>query len=154
MALIPTWQNLNPEAKAQDEAVDGFLSQGRELLKDGKVKEAIKYYKQAEKIDPNLISAGNWNTLCRQGSLYQQAADVMFACKKAVVLSPKDADIIDSRGLARALTGDIEEAIADFQVFVEWTDDEEEKAQRQEWIKALQAGENPFTDEVLTELRD
>ena len=77
----------------------------------------------------------------------------MFACDKAVSLSPKDGDIIDSRGLARALTGDIEGAIADFQVFVEWTSNKERKAQRQEWIKALQAGENPFTDELLKELK-
>ena len=77
----------------------------------------------------------------------------MFACEKAVALSPKDGDIIDSRGLARALTGDIEGAIADFQVFVEWTSNKERKAQRQEWIKALQAGENPFTDELLKELK-
>ena len=61
--------------------------------------------------------------------------------------------IIDSRGLARALTGDIEGAIIDFQVYVEWTSNKEEKTQRQEWIKALQAGENPFTDELLKELR-
>ena len=57
--------------------------------------------------------------------------------------------IIDSRGLARALTGDIEGAIADFQVYVNWTSNEERKAQRQEWIKAFQAGENPFTDCLL-----
>ena len=78
----------------------------------------------------------------------------MFACEKAVALSPKDGLVFESRGLARALTGDIEGAIADFQVYVEWTSNEKNKAQRQEWIKALQAGENPFTDEVLQELRD
>ena len=60
---------------------------------------------------------------------------------------------IDSRGLAKALIGDIEGAIIDFQVYVEWTSNKEEKTQRQEWIKALQAGENPFTDELLKELR-
>ena len=61
--------------------------------------------------------------------------------------------IIDGRGLARALTGDIEGAIADFQVYVNWTSNEEKKTQRQEWIKALQAGENPFTDKLLKELQ-
>jgi len=39
--------------------------------------------------------------------------------------------------------------IEDFQAFVDWTDNEEAKAERQSWIKALQAGENPFTPEVL-----
>ncbi len=154
MALIPTFQNIDPKAKAQHEAVDRFLSQGREFLKQGKVKDAIEDYKKAEKIESTQISARNWHTLCHQGSLYKQAADVMFACKKAVALSPQDGNIVDSRGLARALTGDIEGAIADFQFYVEWTNDEEKKAQRQEWIKALQAGEKPLTDEVLQELRD
>ncbi|WP_371357275.1 WD40 repeat domain-containing protein, partial [Hydrocoleum sp. CS-953] len=148
VAFIPTWQNINPEAKAKleaSDAVDG-LDKGSKLVKRGKVKDAIDSYKQVEKIDPTQITAGYWYTLCWYGSLYKQAADVMFACEKAVALSPKDGGIIDSRGLARALTGDIEGAIEDFQVYVEWTDNEKNKAQRQEWIKALQAGENPFTD--------
>ena len=157
VAFIPTWQNIDPEAKAKSEAVDAaeqFLDTARKLIKGGKFKEAIDSYKQAEKIDPTQISARNWDTLCWNGSLYKQASDVMFACEKAVDLSPKDGLVFDSRGLARALTGDIEGAIADFQVYVEWTSNEKNKAQRQEWIKALQAGENPFTDEVLQELRD
>ncbi len=157
VAFIVTLQNIDPEAKAKYEAADvpdELLDKGRKLVKEGKVKEAIDSYKQAEKIDTTQISARKWNNLCWYGSLYKQAADVMFACEKAVALDPKNGNIVDSRGLARALTGDIEGAIVDFQVYVEWTDDEEEKAQRQEWIKALQAGEDPFTDEVLKELRD
>ncbi|NEQ36876.1 MAG: hypothetical protein F6K40_11540 [Okeania sp. SIO3I5] len=156
-AFMPTLQNIDPEAQAKSEAVDAaneFWAEGIKLVEEGKVQEAIASYQEAEKIDPTQISACNWDYLCWYGSLYKQAADVMFACEKAVALSPKDGGIIDSRGLARALTGDIEGALADFQVFVEWTDDEENKAKRQQWIKALQAGENPFTDEVLKELRD
>ena len=149
LAVIPTWQNFDPEASV----VKTLLSKGDELVKEGKVQEAIASYQKVEKIDPTQISAFNWNKLCRYGSLYQKAADVMFACEKAVALSPKDGEIIESRGLARALTGDIEGAIADFQVYVNWTSNEEKKAQRQEWIKALQAGENPFTDKLLKELQ-
>ncbi len=71
--------------------------------------------------------------------------------------APEDGGKCDSRGLARALTGDIEGAIEDFQAFVEWADNrteyEKRKAQRQQWIKALQAGENPFTPELFKELR-
>jgi len=51
------------------------------------------------------------------------------------------------------LTGNITGAIEDFQAFVDATDNEEQKAQRQQWIAALQKGENPFTPEVLEELR-
>jgi len=86
--------------------------------------------------------------------LWGYAAEVMNACEQAVALAPEDGDIRDSRGLARVLTGDIEGAIEDFQAFVDWTDDEEAKSQRQRWIEALRAGgENPFTPELLEELR-
>ena len=135
------------------DSLNKLLNKGDKLVMEGKVREAIASYQKAEKIDPTQISASYWHKLCWYGSLYQKADGVMFACEKAVALSPKDGEIIESRGLARALTGDIEGAIADFQVFVEWTTNEEEKAQRQEWIKALQAGENPFTDKLLKELR-
>ncbi|MDE5086441.1 MAG: hypothetical protein O4805_04505, partial [Trichodesmium sp. St16_bin2-tuft] len=128
-------------------------NKGRQLVLKGKVQEAIASYQTAEKIKHTQISASDWDLLCWYGSLYKKAADVMFACEKAVALSPDEDYIIDSRGLARALTGDIEGAIADFQVYVNWTSNEEKKAQRQEWIKALQAGENPFTDELLKELQ-
>jgi tetratricopeptide (TPR) repeat protein/DNA-binding winged helix-turn-helix (wHTH) protein len=153
IAFIPTWQNLDPEAKARYQAVDALLNKGLTLVTVGEVKEAIASYQKAEKIDSDQISALTWNRLCWYGSLYKKAANVMFACEKAVALSPKDGDIIESRGLARALTGDIEGAIADFQVYVNWTSNEEKKAQRQEWIKVLQTGGDPFTDKLLKELR-
>jgi hypothetical protein len=39
-------------------------------------------------------------------------------------------------------------------MFVEICDfDDDAKAQRQQWIEALQKGENPFTPEVLEQLR-
>jgi hypothetical protein len=52
-----------------------------------------------------------------------------------------------------SLTGDTQGAIADFKSFIESTSDEDAKAQRQGWVNALQKGENPFTPEVLEELR-
>jgi regulator of sirC expression with transglutaminase-like and TPR domain len=38
----------------------------------------------------------------------------MDACERAVALAPDDGQIRDSRGLARAMTGNIEGAIEDF----------------------------------------
>jgi regulator of sirC expression with transglutaminase-like and TPR domain len=77
----------------------------------------------------------------------------MFACEKAVKLAPTVGWIVDGRGLARVLMGNVEGAIKDFDKFVEWTNNEEEKAQRKGWIESLKKGENPLTDEVLKELR-
>ncbi|MDJ0689527.1 MAG: hypothetical protein QNJ41_13555 [Xenococcaceae cyanobacterium MO_188.B32] len=62
---------------------------------------------------------------------------------------------LDSRGLARALTGNIQGAIDDFQEYVKSPHRAERyKSKRQQWIEALKKGENPFTDEVLEDLKN
>ena len=62
--------------------------------------------------------------------------------------------MLDSRGVARALTGDVDGAIADFEAFVARRANNEARAQRQGWISALRAGQNLFTPEVLRTLRE
>jgi hypothetical protein len=66
--------------------------------------------------------------------------------------------ILDSRGLAHALTGDYSGAIEDFQAFVEWSKEEgvyeDYGKKRDAWIVELQAGRNPFDKETLQALRD
>lgn len=98
-----------------------------------------------------------WNSLCWFGSIYRYAADVLDACEKAVALADEEnkAGRRDSRGLARALTGDTQGAIEDFQPFVDSSNfDEESRNKREEWIKQLEEEEDPFTDEVLEDLKD
>jgi len=147
---------LDPDRKIeiQQTATSAFRGQGEKLGKAGKTKSAIAAYAQ----EANFISqpdtqADRWNSLCWDGSLQGFAQDVMFACEKAVNLAPKDGGIRDSRGLARALTNDFSGAVDDFQAFIDSTDNQEEKLQRQAWIKALRQGKNPFTPEVLTKLK-
>jgi hypothetical protein len=65
----------------------------------------------------------------------------------------------------RALTGDLQGAIEDFQSVLDQLGDNkrykdayrsvgfEDAQQRREWLKALRSGENPFTPEVLEALR-
>ena len=147
---------FDPQPKAQEFVNKGkaerLVTEGESLVKEGKVKEAIAAYTEAQKLDPQVeITADSWRELCRQGSLKKQAAEVMFACEKAVKLSPNDGNIRDSRGLARALTGDYKGAIEDFEAYIKQIDIN--KAQRQGWVKDLKAGKNPFTDEVLKKLR-
>jgi tetratricopeptide (TPR) repeat protein len=133
-------------------------SQGFELLKEGKVDEAIRAYNKALSLDPNLkVSARLWNSLCWFGSLYGRAADVLYAGENAVKLEPEHKNYQDSRGLARALIGDLAGALADFQsvldsdVFDNFP--EARKQRRQSWVEALKAGNNPFTPEELEALR-
>jgi WD40 repeat protein len=147
---------LNPKLNINIEA-EIALAEGIDALnpeKNKDIKKAIEKYQTAIKINPSIdISLYPWNGLCWYGSLNGYAQEVLFACENAVKLAPKKGNIRDSRGLARALTGDYKGAIEDFQAYVEWTNNEEKKKQRQEWIKTLKAGKNPFTRELLEKLK-
>lgn len=81
----------------------------------------------------------------------------MDACQRGVELAPDSGSARDSRGVARALTGDTAGAIADFQAYVEWAPNnnrpEEAIKKRREWIQALKAGRNPFDKATLKALR-
>ncbi|NEO95540.1 MAG: hypothetical protein F6K56_37360, partial [Moorea sp. SIO3G5] len=146
--------DFDPNTKAKPIKAQFLVNEGYRLVFQGNFSQALASYKKAQELDPKLeIYANYWNALCWFGSLYNKAEKVMFACEKAVELEPEDGTIIDSRGLARALTGNTKGAIEDFEVFIAWTDDQEEKAQRQGWVDDLKNGKNPFTTEVLESLR-
>ena len=147
--------DTNPETVARKVAAQSLVQQAETFVQQGEIKKAVTAYTKAQEVDPSLeISANAWNSLCWQGSLQGYAKDVIFACEKAVAKAPQDSDNRDSRGLARALTADTKGAIEDFQAYVNSTNDAKFKSQRQSWIKALYAGQNPFTKEELKKLRE
>jgi CheY-like chemotaxis protein len=126
---------------------------GEICTKQGDIEKALAAYAEAQRLYPTLeIPATVGNNLCRWGSLWGFAAEVMDACDTAVALDPENGKFRDSRGLARALTGNIQGAIEDFEAFVDWTNKQEQKAKRQRWIEALRVGENPFTKEEIENL--
>ncbi|MEJ6483797.1 tetratricopeptide repeat protein [Nostoc punctiforme UO1] len=132
-----------------------LLHKGGLLVKEGQIDEAIAHYDQAQAFEPTLeISAYFWNQLCWCGTLHGYANNpkVMAAGEKAVTLEPLNGAHRDTRGLSRVITGNTNGAIEDFQAFINWTDKEEEKLQRQSWIDTLRAGENPITPEKLNKL--
>jgi WD domain, G-beta repeat len=150
---------LDPEKEARRLAALARVDKGQELVKQGAIKEAMAAFEAAQASDPSLeIAAPSWNTLCWLGSLRGFATDVMAACERAVALAPDNGAIRDSRGVARALTGDYMGAIKDFQQYLEWGQKhgrpEESIRQRQDWIRMLQANQNPFNEELLKLLRD
>ena len=111
---------------------------------------------EAVQLDPTAVPNKDWNEVCWDGALDGQALAVMRACDLAVERAGNDDpihDFRDSRGLARALTGNTQGAIEDFEFFIEHTGNAEQKSQRQAWMGALKAGKNPFTPEVLKSLR-
>ncbi len=144
---------FKPQTKARQLVSLALITKGESFAETGKVKAAILTYAQAQKLDPKVeISANSWNTLCWFGSLHGYAADVMYACEKAVALASNDKGILDSRGLARALTGNTKGAVEDFQAFIAWTHDQKYKSKRQRWINALRTDINPFTDKEIQSL--
>jgi len=154
---------LDPESDARKLAAPGLVEKGKALVKqEGKIQEALAAYAQAQQFDPTLkISSKHWNNLCWNGSLSGNAAAVMNACQQAVKLDPENREIRDSRGLARALTGDTKGAIEDFSVFVKKLKKEKKSEtnelrikQRTQWIAALKAGKNPFDAGTLNAIRD
>jgi tetratricopeptide (TPR) repeat protein len=147
------------QKEARRLAAPGLVDKGRELAKQGAIKEAMAAFEAAQASDSNLEIAGDaWNSLCWFGSLGGFATDVMAACERAVALQPDHGGIRDCRGVARALTGDYPGAINDFQQYIEWGpkngQSEEQIRQRQDWIRKLQADQNPFNEELLKLLRD
>jgi trimethylamine:corrinoid methyltransferase-like protein len=82
---------------------------------------------------------------------------VLDICELAVSLDPSNGAIRDSRGVALALTGKYDQAIQDFQAYVDWSKQngryDIDARQREEWIAALKRGQDPFSEQVLQSLR-
>lgn len=152
---------FNPMVQAMQLAKRTLLDQARTAAKTGEVETALQIYADFAALELTyLVDASAWNNLCWWGSLYGYAARVLEGCEQAVALA--DAEDLpnyrDSRGLARALTGDLAGAIADFTVYVESKQDngqyEPDGKQRTAWIAALERGEDPFDAATLQSLRE
>jgi tetratricopeptide (TPR) repeat protein len=130
-----------------------LMYEGNKFMKEGKIKQATIAYINAQNLDPKVeISADAWRELCLQGSLKKLAADVMPACENAVQLAADNQKIRVVRGLARALTGNKQGAIEDFEAYIAATDSKTGKLKARRWIKDLRTGRNPFTDKKLKRL--
>ena len=77
----------------------------------------------------------------------------MFALDKAVKLKPNNSNIQFNWGLARALTGDCQGAIEDFQVFLDSSGDGEQTDRVEGWIETFKKREKSFTNDVLEKLK-
>jgi tetratricopeptide (TPR) repeat protein len=135
-----------------------LVQQGDDLAQQGKITAALAAYKDVQQRYPTFeIHASWWDILCRYGTLWGQASTVLDACEQAVKLEPDVVAYRDSRGLARALTGNIAGAIEDFNAFITWALNQdgyaEKIVERKVWVAALQAGRNPFDAATLERLR-
>jgi hypothetical protein len=126
--------------------------------------EAEQFFREAIHAASETRDPEASNIVCWFGSVHRFATLVMPACEKAVASAP---DIMtksmyqDSRGLARALTGNAAGAIEDFTTALESIKankllgvfDAAYLQRRENWIAALKEGRNPFDDELLRSLR-
>jgi hypothetical protein len=109
-------------------------------------------------IDLGLEEPVVFNAVCWEYCLTDQAEKGLPLCEQAVALDPSLANL-DSRGLAYALVGETDNAIADFQAVVDGLADATDpesvaiRVQRSLWLEALKAGENPFTPEEMAVIR-
>ncbi|WP_434685150.1 nSTAND1 domain-containing NTPase [Pseudanabaena minima] len=147
-----------------------FIPKGEQLAKEGDIKGAIVTYNEAVKRNPNIkISGTSWNTLCWKGSIYNSASEVIFACNNAVNLEPDNLDIRQNRSIAKALIGDSNGAISEFEISLAKIYQENIEvmlslrnrnyvvkysyADQQGWLEDLKQGKNPFTETKLEEWR-
>ena len=166
--LDPNSFRGDPKLVANQSAAQYFGAQGVALLRQHRLTEAFEAYSNAAKaydtsptLDPNGQARANlWNSLCWVGSLNGHAAAVLEDCNKAVskmeALKLPSSQEHDSRGLARALSGDLNGAVEDFKIFSSAFDNERTR-QRKDWIEKLQKSGDPktvFTEDLLYSLAE
>jgi len=123
-------------------------------LETGTIEPSLILLEDAELANVAIEDADLLNNICWWGALNGYAREVLKYCEQAVALDETNENIRDSRGLALALTGDIEGAIDDFQYFAEHSPLEEYAAERAGWVIELRNENNPFTPDVLEQLKD
>lgn len=119
------------------------------------LEEAIELLEDAERQAPESPSIQN--SLCWLYGVGGRADEALPHCDSAVELDPTGYSN-DSRGLSLALLGEFDEAVAEFEFFLNRLEAEDKAGydryspSRLEWIAALQAGENPFDEATLQAL--
>lgn len=116
---------------------------------------ATEVLERAQMADERLVvPASYWNRICWRGAVRGQAEAVIDACDEAVRLDPLDPELRDSRALARALLGDFDGAVTDFEFFLRESWSEVGRLEeRATWAAQLRTGENPFDEDMLRRLR-
>ena len=82
--------------------------------------------------------------LCRWSTLLGGAERALAACDAAVQLLPNDGMARESRGLARALNGDLIGALEDFEASKDWLADETWRTMHAQWIARIKRDEMPI----------
>jgi WD40 repeat protein len=134
---------------------------GEELIRAGKVDDGVAFLKAAQTAFAGAqklgrtseISVEVWNRIAWLGTVWGNTPDFLYSSDQAVAAAPSMPELRDTRGVARALSGNIAGAIEDFEVFVNSDKAGELRSRRVRWIQTLRNGENPFSREEIESLR-
>lgn len=150
--------DLDKSLELNPDLPEAYINQAYIYFRQGRPMEEVEpTLKMALALRPGYATA--LNTLCWGYALEQQPEIALPYCQQAVEADPEPL-YQDSRGLAYALLEDYPAAMADFQAYVGWLEEQpgdgwqETLARRQAWLARLESGENPFTPKVLAELRN
>jgi WD40 repeat protein len=174
LTLIQTYTRGETQA-CSEVPVDGsiirnWLDTAQSRLDRGDANDASDAYREAT----HLVTADNnddtelAHLVCIQGTVNQHAGEVLPACDHAVARSWASGPFRTSRAAARAQLGDRVGAIDDLRAFLDWADasglyrpgispdyglmSAGTVAQREDWIRKLANGQDPFTPDVLSSL--
>ena len=147
--------DLQPKQRAKEQSAPFWIRQTQRAVEREDFLAAVDNVETAIRLDPTVdVSTDVWHSLCSYGSFGGYAEEVLFACNKVIELK-SDVDIFyGSRGIAQALAGNNDKAIADFDKAIALGDNNQFNNQRKAWIEALKAGGNPFTPSELERLRE
>ncbi len=103
------------------------------------VNQSLESFRLVWDHDSTNVSWSDLNHQCWAATLVGQASRAITFCEAAVRQNANRYDL-DSRGLARALTGNVSGAIADFQLYADSSSTTPAGALRQQWIEELKRG--------------
>jgi protein-disulfide isomerase len=86
--------------------------------KAGEMAMARSHYRKSAELAPQSKDGRHLNSICWNGAKAGFGSEVMPSCDRAVALFPNYAGYRDSRGLARATTGDFKGAISDIEYWI------------------------------------
>lgn len=149
--MIETWPNEFPEWYLRRASVYWEIGEFQAAILDLQIAVSIPSIESYE--DRDIV----YNNYCWYLSLTGAPEEALPYCEMAVEIDP-NISYLDSRGLAYALLGRIDEAIADFERVFELAEQEPGETpewieERKQWVAYLEAGVDLNTPEFLSELR-
>jgi tetratricopeptide (TPR) repeat protein len=139
--------------------VEEMVFEADALALRGETEAASAIYKEAFLLAEKGMDDRAYYLICQFGGTDGLAEVVLPACDRAVELEPYNETHRDSRGIARALSGDYAGAIEDFAFAIDqWREKDSERfesriLERGAWIAELEQGHNPIDAETLETLR-